>query len=118
MARISANPASAHMDYSVTFARHFARFVWLLIHDAANTDEQKAALRALVTLTREGFVSLGERAGQFTANGTALPAVMSGVPEVVVRMGAHGVKTMEFDRNASAADILGVARQLAAHPGV
>jgi HEAT repeat protein len=105
------------MDYSVTFARHFARLVWLLVHDVGNTDEQKAALRALATITREGFVSLGERAGQFTANGTALPAVLSGVSDVVARMGAHGVKTMEFDRNATAADILRLARQLAATPG-
>lgn len=104
------------MDYSVTFARHFARLVWLLTHDPANIDEQKAALRALVTVAREGFVSLGERAGQFTANGTALPAVLSGVPDVVGRMGVHGVKTIEFDRNATAADVLRIARQLVGAP--
>jgi HEAT repeat protein len=105
------------MDYSVTFARHFARLVWLLSRDPTNTDEQKAALRALVTVAREGFVSLGERAGQFTANGTALPAVLSGVPDVVARMGAHGVKTIEFDRNATAADVIRIARHLVGAPG-
>mgnify|MGYP006177385311 CR=1 FL=1 len=34
------------MDYSVTFARHFSRLVWLLLHETGNIDEQKAALRA------------------------------------------------------------------------
>jgi HEAT repeat protein len=105
------------MDYSVTFARHFARLVWLLSHEPTNVDEQKAALRALVTVARDGFVSLGERAGQFTANGTAIPAVLSGVSDVVERMMAHGVKAVDVDRNATAADIIRVARRLAGAPG-
>lgn len=105
------------MDYSVTFARHFARLLWLLSHEPANTDEQKAALRALVTIAREGFVILGTRSGQLTANGTALPLALSGVPDAVARMEARGVKTIEVDRNATASDIIRVARLLAAGDG-
>jgi HEAT repeat protein len=100
------------MDYSVTFARHFARLVWLLMHEPANTDEQKASLRALVTLAREGFITLGERAGQLTANGTSLPP-LTGVPQTVERMAAHGVKSIDVDRNAKPVDLIRVARQLA-----
>ena len=51
------------MDYSLTFARHFARLVWLLSHDPANIDEQKAALRALLTLAQRG-VRHPRRAGR------------------------------------------------------
>jgi HEAT repeat protein len=104
------------MNYSVTFARHFARLVWLLTHEPANVDEQKAVLRALVTLAREGFVTLGERMGELTANGTALPQALSGVPDVVGRLNTHGAKTIDVDRNASATDIIRAARLLVAPP--
>jgi hypothetical protein len=102
------------MDYSVTFARHFARLVWLLTHEPANVDEQKAVLRALVTVAREGFITLGARMGQLTANGTALPLALSGVPDVLDRLSALGAGTIDVDRNASATDIIRAARQLAA----
>jgi hypothetical protein len=102
------------MDYSLTFARHFARLVWLLSYEPTNTDEQKAALRALLMLAREGFVTLGTRADQLTANGTALPLALSGVPDVVNRMAALGVQTIDVDRNATAADLLRLARQFIA----
>ena len=105
------------MDYSATFARHFVRLVWLLSREPANVDEQKAALRALVTVAREGFVLLGERGGQLAANGTALPTALPGVADVLARMAVHRVKTIEVDRNASAADVLRLARQLAGAAG-
>ena len=105
------------MDYSATFARHFVRLVWLLSNEPANIDEQKAALRALVTVAREGFVSLGERGGQLTANGTALPTAFPGVADVVTRMAVHRVKTIEVDRSAGAADVLRIARQLVGTTG-
>src|SRR3954469_1890088 len=108
--------ATPPMNYSVTFARHFARLVWLLTHEPANVDEQKAVLRALVTLAREGFVTLGERMGELTANGTALPQALSGVPDVVGRLNTHGAKTIDVDRNASATDIIRAARLLVAPP--
>ncbi len=104
------------MDYSITFARHFARFVFLLLHDPENTDEQKVALRALVLVAREGFVMLGVRAGQLTANGTSLPLALSGVIDVVERMSVHAIRTIDVDRNAAPADVLRIARQLIAAP--
>jgi HEAT repeat protein len=100
------------MDYSVIFARHFARLVWLLSHEPTNTDEQKAALRALATVAREGFVMLGARAGQLTANGTAVSSALSGVSELVAQLTVHGGRALEVDRNATAPDIIAMARQL------
>ena len=102
------------MDYSLIFARHFARLVWLLAHEPTNIDEQKASLRALVTIAKEGFVSLGTRSGELTANGTAVPLALSGVADVIARMTVHGAKTIDVDRNAAAPDILRIARQLVA----
>ena len=102
------------MDYSVIFARHFARLVFLLMREPANTDEQKAALRALATVAREGFVTLGVRAGDLTANGTAVSSALSGVSEVVAQLAVHGGRAIEIDRNATAPDIIGLARQLIA----
>ncbi|MCY7379513.1 MAG: HEAT repeat domain-containing protein [Gemmatimonadaceae bacterium] len=104
------------MDYSITFARHFARFVFLLLHDPLNTDEQKVVLRALVIIAREGFVMLGARAGQLTANGTSLPHALSGVTDVIDRMTVHAIRTIDVDRNAAPADMLRIARQLIAAP--
>jgi len=104
------------MDYSITFARHFARFVFLLLHDPLNTDEQKVVLRALVIIAREGFVMLGARAGQLTANGTSLPHALSGVTDVIDRMTVHAIRTIDVDRNAAPADMLRIARQLIAEP--
>lgn len=104
------------MDYSITFARHFARFVFLLRHDPLNTDEQKVVLRSLVIIAREGFVMLGTRAGQLTANGMSLPRALSGVPDVIDRMTVHAIRTIDVDRNAAPADMLRLARQLIAEP--
>jgi hypothetical protein len=42
-----------YMDHSVTFARHYARLLWLVLHEPANVDEQKASLRALVTVSKD-----------------------------------------------------------------
>ena len=62
------------MDYSVTFARHYSRLVWLLLHETANVDEQKASLRALVTVSKDGAVTLASDGADIVANGTTCPA--------------------------------------------
>jgi hypothetical protein len=104
------------MDHSVTIARHFTRLVWLLLHDPRNIDEQKAQLRAIVTLAKDGAATLDADAGGITANGAPLAAALSGVREAAERMSAHGVATIAIDAGATAADLLGAARVLAAAP--
>jgi HEAT repeat protein len=105
------------MDYSLTVSRHFCRLVWLLLHEPTNTDEQKASLRALVTVGREGAVALATNGVALTANGVPLASALSGVHDVVARMAAHGLRAIDVDRAAAAGDLLGVARALAAEPG-
>lgn len=108
-----ANRRPANMNYSDTFARHFARLVWLLLHEPANVDEQKGALRALVTVVRDGDVALDIDDGALAANGVPVPALLSGVSELVEQMRACRIHTIHADAGATPADILGVARRLA-----
>lgn len=106
------------MDHSATFARHYARLLWLLLHEPANVDEQKATLRALVTVSKDGAVSMAASGDALTANGTAVPGALSGVREVARQMGSHGIGEIAFDAGSAAAGILGSARLVAGEAAV
>lgn len=106
------------MDHSVTFARHFARLLWLLVHEPSNIDEQKATLRALVIVSRDGPVSLAVLGDELTANTHVLPAALTGVADLVTRMTAHGIAIVGVDAAAAPADLLGVARILTGAPSL
>jgi HEAT repeat protein len=79
-----------------------------------SVDEQKAALRALVTVSKQGAVTLSVRDGQLTVNDTPLPPALTGVHEVRSQFIGHAVSEMAVDMGALPADILGTARVLAA----
>lgn len=104
------------MDQSVTFARHFSRLVWLLLHEPASVNEQKAALRALVTISKEGEVTLATREMRLLANDTLVPDALNGVPDLAAQLIGHSVQALEVDRAAAPADLLGAARILAGEP--
>jgi HEAT repeat protein len=106
------------MDHSVTFARHYARLLWLLLHEPANVDEQKATLRALVTVSKDGMVAMSASGDALSANDSVVPPALSGVREVARQMGSHGVGEVAFDAGAAAAGILGSARLLAGEAAV
>ena len=106
------------MDHSVTFARHYARLLWLLLHEPANVDEQKATLRALVTVSKDGTVSMTASGDALAANGGEVPGALSGVREVARQLGSHGIAEVAFDAGASAAGILGTARLLAGEASI
>ena len=102
------------MDYSATFARHFARLVWLLVNEVGNVDEQKMSLRALVMLSRNGVVTLLSHELHLLANEQLVPAALTGVQDVTSQMAAHSIESIDIQANAKPADILGLARILAA----
>lgn len=104
------------MDYSVTFARHFSRLVWLLLHESGNIDEQKAALRAVVTVSKDGPVTLATQDWRLVVNGAALPEALTGVQDLAAQLIGHAVRDIRVDQGAAAADLLGIARILAAEP--
>ena len=84
------------MEPAVTAVRHFARLVWLLLHDAANVDEQKAALRALVLSTKDAPLPLVTHDDQLVVNGTVVAPAFAGVTDMAARMAAHGLCGIDF----------------------
>jgi len=105
------------MEYSVTFARHFARLVWLLLREPTNIDEQKAALRALVTVSKDGPVTLGLNGSQqLTVNGAPVAGTLNALRELVLRLLGHDVREMHAEAAALPADLLNAARTLAEEP--
>ena len=102
------------MNYSVTFARHFSRLVWLLLNESGSVAEQKAALRATVTISKDGPVTLSTSEWHLTVNGDPLPESLTGVQDLTAQMIGHAVRELIIDKGAAPADILGVARILAA----
>ena len=100
------------MDHSVTFARHYARLIWLLLHEPANVDEQKASLRALVTMSKDGAVRLTAGGDALSANASSVPGALSGVADLARQLASHGIAEVAFDAGAGAAGLLGSARIL------
>lgn len=104
------------MEHSLIFARHFAQLVWLLLHEPANTDEQKVALRAMVTLARDGAMNLSLHADSLQVNGEVVPFALTGVTDTGKQMKLHGLAMISVDANAAPAHMLGVARIIAGMP--
>jgi hypothetical protein len=104
------------MDHAAMLARHFVRLVWLLLHDAGNVDEQKAQLRAMVTIAKDGGATFEAGSDSIAADGTPIASALSGARETAARMAAHGITTITLDTGASPADLLGAARVLVAAP--
>jgi hypothetical protein len=104
------------MDHSTTFARHFARLVHLLLHEPKNIANQKAALRLLVAMAKEGQVTLAIRDWQVIANGALLPPQLEGVQDLGAQLIGHAVTELVAEKEATAADLLGIARTLATEP--
>ena len=104
------------MEHSVIFARQFAQLLWLLLHEPGNTAEQKAALRALLTTSKLGPVSLALHGDELQANANPVPFALTGIADVTTQMARHGLALITMDPQASAADLLGTARILASMP--
>jgi hypothetical protein len=98
------------MDFSVIFARHFSRLIWLIRSQPHSVDEQKGALRAAVTVARDGEVTIRSEGGRLTANGTPLPDILTGVADVAAALSGAVTYALVFARGAPPADVLGVAR--------
>ena len=90
------------MDNSLSLARYFARLVWLLVHEGQSVREQKAALRAAITVSKDASVRLGTREGRLAVNGLVMPQ-------------AFAASLQPFPERAGAASSLGgVIQQSAA----
>jgi len=85
------------MDNSLTLARYFARLVWLLVHEAQSVSDQKAALRAVVTVSKESSVRLRNKEGRLAVNGLVMPQALTGVQELAARLAVHSIEEIEID---------------------
>jgi len=101
------------MDYSLTFARHFARMVWLLLNEGNAFDAQIATLRSLVNVSRDGDVRLHAQDWRLMANGQPLPDRFTGAQDLVAQLIGHSVRALRVSQGASPADLLLAARVLA-----
>lgn len=104
------------MNYALTFAQHFARLVWLLLNQSDAIEEQKAALRAALTASRDGSVTLATREWRLYANDELVPETLTGVQDLTAQLVGHAVHEVRVDASALPADLLGVARILASEP--
>src|SRR5882672_65881 len=102
------------MEQPAIFARHLARLVSLLIHESGNVDDQKATLRALVVASKNGPVVIAGQGWDLFANDEQIPSALPGARDVAERLTAHAIPEIRFDADSNAADLLGVARILAA----
>ncbi|MDQ2765770.1 MAG: HEAT repeat domain-containing protein [Gemmatimonadota bacterium] len=109
------------MSYALTFARHFARLVqMLMIEGSSGFDKQLATLRSLVTVSEQGPVTLVLHDMQLlSANAEIVPARFEGVDELVAQLIGHSIVEIAIQQNASPADLMLAAKLLsvAASPG-
>jgi HEAT repeats len=104
------------MDYEAAFVRHFARLVWLLLHEPQASDAQKGALHAMTALSREGVVTIGVRHRRVMAGAAQIPEGTPGVPDLAAGMARRGVRRLVIGRGATPAELLALARLLASIP--
>jgi len=108
------------MSYALTFIRHFARLVQMMLAEGRAFDEQIATLRALVTVSEQGPVKVVLHDMQLlSANAEVVPARFEGAEDLVAQLIGHSIIEIDFQQNASPADLLLVAKLLSmeASPG-
>lgn len=104
------------MDHASSFARHLARLVWQLLNQSDAYDVQLASLQLLVGASRSGPVVIGVRDGECIANGVPVHDAGPEMQELAAQLGGHSIVELAFDRAASPADLLLMARILATAP--
>ncbi|HLB09628.1 MAG TPA: HEAT repeat domain-containing protein, partial [Gemmatimonadaceae bacterium] len=105
------------MSYALTFARHFARLVQLLLVEGTAFEQQLATLRALVSVSEQGAVKIVLHDMQLlSANAEVVPARFDGVDGLVAQLIGHAILEIDVQRNASPADLMLVAKLLSIRP--
>ena len=104
------------MDHTVILARQFAHLTWLILHEPANTEEQKTALRGLHTTAKAGAVNLAANHEALEANGEPVPRQLTGVEDLLAQMALHGLAMVTVAVNAKPADLLTAARIIGGMP--
>ena len=104
------------MEIPQTFARHYARLVWLLLYDSESYDAQIASLSALVSASRAGQVVVQARDWRLAVNGEFVPESFTGTQDLTAQLIGHSILEFTVAQGASPADLLLLARILASEP--
>jgi HEAT repeat protein len=104
------------MEIQLTFARHFARLVWLLLYDSESYEAQLASLGALVSATKAGPVNIQARDWRLTVNGELVPDSYPGAQDLTAQLIGHSILELTVVQDAALSDILLLARILASEP--
>jgi hypothetical protein len=102
---------------NVRFVAALARAVDLLRRSPEPGAQQKAALRALVTLAGERSATLRFYAGELTLDGVAIPTADPRLEAFTERLAVHEVAEVVIAQGAGPDELLALAFGLAADPG-
>ncbi len=97
--------------FAVTFARAAH-----LIRTSPDVAQQKAALRALVALTKLGSITVLVREGTIEVEGQSIAPALPLVTELIGQLERHGVTTISFSKGAPPSEVLNLLKRLAADP--
>jgi HEAT repeat protein len=98
-------------NFIVTFARAVELF--RTMPDAV--PEQKAALRALVALTKLDAVTIEADSDGLQVAGAPTSTSLPNIPELIVQLREHAVTSIQIDRDAEPAELLALLRGLATY---
>ena len=100
------------------FATHFARLVWLLVHQPAEHDGLKEELRRALSqvAVQSQAVILRDIAFVASMHVDGSDQSIQSLRELAKRMAAHSVRLIEFDAAVPAREVVEVARTLASDP--
>ncbi len=104
------------METPLTFARHYARLVWLLLYDAESYEAQIASLSALVSASRAGPVTIQARDWRLAVDGEFVPDRYTGAQDLTAQLIGHSILEFTVVQSASPTDMLLLARILASEP--
>jgi hypothetical protein len=104
------------MEIQLTFARHYARLVWLLLYDAESYEAQIASLSALVSASRAGAVTIQARDWRLLVNGEFVPDHYTGAQDFTAQLIGHSILEFTVVQGAAPTDMLLLARILASEP--
>ena len=93
-------------QFIVTFARAVELF--RTMPDAV--PEQKAALRALIALTKLDAVTIQSDSKGLQVAGVPAATSLPNIPELIIQLQEHAVSIIQIDQDAAPAELLGLLR--------
>jgi len=104
------------METPLSFARHYARLVSLLLYDAESHEALLESLGALVNVSKAGAVTIQARDWGLAVNGELVPDRYTGAQDLTAQLIGHSILEFTVVQGASPVDMLLLAHILASEP--